>query len=122
MWLQPEVTTPAQIGESVVVDRFVRALSTPTQWFAGTANTKNTNELVALVEQHLCAEDFLQGVVPKESFSKKQKPTNLGKSIPALKWGKKEANAIEDPGVQGVKRPNCQRETRQNWAPIVCCH
>lgn len=29
MWLQPEVTTPAQIVERVVVDHFVRALPVP---------------------------------------------------------------------------------------------
>lgn len=60
MWLQPEVVTQAQILERVAVDHFARALPTPIQRFAGRADPKDANELVALVERYLCTEDFLR--------------------------------------------------------------
>uniref|UniRef100_A0A803JU50 SCAN box domain-containing protein n=1 Tax=Xenopus tropicalis TaxID=8364 RepID=A0A803JU50_XENTR len=50
-WLQPEESTPAQMVERVVLDRFLLALPVWLQRFAGQADPADANQMVALVER-----------------------------------------------------------------------
>uniref|UniRef100_A0A8C5W6C2 CCHC-type domain-containing protein n=1 Tax=Leptobrachium leishanense TaxID=445787 RepID=A0A8C5W6C2_9ANUR len=125
MWLQPEITNPAQMVERVVVDRFVRALPMPIQRFAGRADPKDIDELVALVERFLSTEDFLRSAVTKISPPpRSQKSTTFAKSSSGPRGKKEEVQAIENHTMQRIKRPNLPSEVRQDWGPVLCwrCH
>uniref|UniRef100_A0A8C5MGF0 SCAN box domain-containing protein n=1 Tax=Leptobrachium leishanense TaxID=445787 RepID=A0A8C5MGF0_9ANUR len=57
-WLQPEVNTAARIIEQLVMDCFVRSLSSPLRKWVIQGNPRTADELTTLVERYLVAVDL----------------------------------------------------------------
>uniref|UniRef100_H3A608 SCAN box domain-containing protein n=1 Tax=Latimeria chalumnae TaxID=7897 RepID=H3A608_LATCH len=59
-WLQPDINSPARIVELVVMDRYLRALPLEIQKWVGQGNPANAQELIALVERQVAAEELVK--------------------------------------------------------------
>uniref|UniRef100_H3A0B9 CCHC-type domain-containing protein n=1 Tax=Latimeria chalumnae TaxID=7897 RepID=H3A0B9_LATCH len=57
-WLQPNINSPARIVELVVMDCYLRALPLEIQKWVGQGNPANAQELIALVERQVAAEEL----------------------------------------------------------------
>ncbi|XP_075185911.1 scavenger receptor cysteine-rich type 1 protein M130-like [Anomaloglossus baeobatrachus] len=55
-WLQPESSTPVQMVERVVMDRFLHSLLKPVQTWVARRNPLNADDLVGLVERYQVVE------------------------------------------------------------------
>uniref|UniRef100_H3A4C3 CCHC-type domain-containing protein n=1 Tax=Latimeria chalumnae TaxID=7897 RepID=H3A4C3_LATCH len=62
-WLQPEVNTPARIVEVIVMDRYLQVLPLAIQKWVGQGEPANAQELIALVERQVTAEELLRAPV-----------------------------------------------------------
>uniref|UniRef100_H3AWN6 CCHC-type domain-containing protein n=1 Tax=Latimeria chalumnae TaxID=7897 RepID=H3AWN6_LATCH len=57
-WLQPDINSPARIVELVVMDCFLRVLPLEIWKWVGQGNPTNAQELIALVERQVAAEEL----------------------------------------------------------------
>ncbi|KAE8595245.1 hypothetical protein XENTR_v10015648 [Xenopus tropicalis] len=60
-WLQPEILTPSQIVERVVLDKFIRSLPSSIQIWIGKRGPRDVDQLVSLVEWYNATVDHLHG-------------------------------------------------------------
>ncbi|XP_069835485.1 zinc finger protein 444-like [Dendropsophus ebraccatus] len=80
-WLEPDTSTPAQILERVVMDRYLRALPADLQRWVGQGDPRSADELVSLVERFQATEDYLRDVPAAPS------PPRSARSVPSAGWG-----------------------------------
>uniref|UniRef100_H3AC01 CCHC-type domain-containing protein n=1 Tax=Latimeria chalumnae TaxID=7897 RepID=H3AC01_LATCH len=62
-WLQLEVNTPTRIVELIVMDKYLRALPLAIRKWVGQGEPANAQELIALVERQVAAEELLRAPV-----------------------------------------------------------
>ncbi|OCT75289.1 hypothetical protein XELAEV_18030466mg [Xenopus laevis] len=101
-WLQPEVSTPAQIIERVVLDKFVRSLPSSIQVWIGKRGPRDVDQLVSLVEWYNAMVDHLHGSSPKSSLMGGKIPGCLGypgagTDFFPIKVEKEESYSADDP-------------------------
>lgn len=118
-WLQPETSTPAQIVECVVMDRFLRGLPPGLRRWIGQEDPVNANALVTLVERHIAATELVRNTAPDPS----QKEDRLRRSpIPETRFSIRTGKTV--PGERGVEERQVAAKglgktlSKGEWSPL----
>uniref|UniRef100_H3A874 SCAN box domain-containing protein n=1 Tax=Latimeria chalumnae TaxID=7897 RepID=H3A874_LATCH len=127
-WLQPENNSAARIVELVVMDRYLHALPSGIRKWVGQGDPSNTQELIALVERQIAAEELVKTTSTMAQGGAEERSRTV-KGLMGMGGGKQQGSKDITNGKGVDKMIRCYRcnkpghiaiQSPMNKEPIQC--